>query len=149
MSCCKGESEAVGGVGGEQRMLDADDFGERLGGDFGGEGFGLRADDDGGDGQARFARPGFWPAATASQLMRLMRPSRSSRTTQNAAHRTRTSNFSFSTRAAAASLGVPGRICVDFCFCGRVMLLEHDDGSGVHGEFGGGDACALPWSWRA
>jgi hypothetical protein len=37
---------------------------------------------------------------------------------QNAAHRTRTSNFSFSTRAAAASLGEPESICVDFCFVG-------------------------------
>ena len=40
---------------------------------------------------------------------------------QNTAHSTRTSNFSFSTRAAAASLAVPGRICVERCFWGRAM----------------------------
>ena len=41
-----------------------------------------------------------------------------------AAHSTRTSNFNFSTRAAAASFAVPGRICVDRCFCGRATARE-------------------------
>src|ERR1700744_2779010 len=36
----------------------------------------------------------------------------------NATHRILASNFSFSANAAAASLGDPGNICVDRCFCG-------------------------------
>ena len=38
----------VGGVGREERVLDADDFADAFCCGFGGESFGLRADDDGG-----------------------------------------------------------------------------------------------------
>src|ERR1019366_8073080 len=47
----------------------------------------------------------------------------------NAAHMTRTSNFSFSTSAAAASFAVPDKICVDFCFCGRVIFSSVTTGA--------------------
>src|SRR6185437_15436404 len=43
----EGGDVAVGCVGGEERMLDADDIGDVPGGGLGGKGFGLRADDDG------------------------------------------------------------------------------------------------------
>ena len=45
----QGRDEAVGGVLGQQRVLDADDFAGSLGGDFCGEGFGFRAENGGGD----------------------------------------------------------------------------------------------------
>ena len=45
----QGGNEAVGGVVGEERMLDADDSAGSIGGDFSGEDPSFRAKDDGGD----------------------------------------------------------------------------------------------------
>ena len=82
------------------------------------------------------AGPSCSAAARASQLERLILPPRLFQNQKNA-HSTRASVFSFSTSAAAASFGEPGRICVDFCFFGSRDLFEHDDGRRVRAELGG------------
>ncbi len=110
-------------------MLDADHFAGGLGGDFGGGGFSFRAENGGGDGSWR--RRDAARRREASQLMRAILPARCSSDNQDAAHRTRTSYLSFSTRAAAASLGVPVSICVDFCFWARAICSSTTTGAAM------------------
>ena len=55
---------------------------------------------------------------------------------QNAAHSTLASNFSFSTSAAAASFGVPGSICVVFCFCGSAIRSSTTTGAASTAKLG-------------
>ena len=99
---------AVGRVGRQQRMLDADDPGHRFGRGFGRQRFRVRADH--GACSAWFSLRGKmlaggqgFPTGAAYAAVAFFQDN------QNAAHSTRTSNFSFSTRAAAASFARAGQ----------------------------------------
>ena len=87
------------------------------------------------------AGPSCSAAASASQLTRLDLPAALLQNQQNT-HSTRASVFSFSTSAAAASLGEPGRICVDFCFFGADLLQQHHR-RGIGAEFARGHCARL------
>ena len=99
-------------------MLDPDDPGHCFGRRFGRQRFCGRADHGCMQrlvrlrGKMLAGRQGF-PTGAAYAAVAFFQDNK------NTAHRTRTSNFSFSTRAAAASFAVPGRIWVERCFCGR------------------------------
>src|ERR1700758_3785016 len=102
-------------------MLDPHNFTYAFGGRLFGEGIGLCPEDDGGclcarlrskDVRCRHGFPTDAADAAASIFNHYV----------YAAHKTRTSNFSFSTRVAAASLAEPEMIWVDFCFCGSVIF---------------------------
>jgi hypothetical protein len=129
----QGKRKSVRRVLGEQRMLDAHHFAERFGGNFGGQGFGFRADDHGAYGQA-VARPTCWPAARASQLMRLMRPARSSTMTRMPliGRAPRISAF----QPAPPRLLWPCREHLrGFLFLRQRDLLQQHDGRGVDAKF--------------
>ncbi len=117
MNCSRAMDKAVGRVCGKQRVLHA----QHLAGAFGGDlrRPGLRSVRRGSPRSRRPGAPRRCAAASASQLMRAMTARSLFHDYQDAAHRTRTSNLSFSTSAAAASLAVPVSICVDFCLLGR------------------------------
>src|SRR6266568_36389 len=120
--------EAVGGVLGQERMLDPHYFSETLRRGFCGKRLGLRADED----RIRLN------VELRCQLLGCSNrlPTDASDATRAlfnynpyAAHSTRTSNFSFSTRVAAASFAVPGRIWVNLCFCGNVIRSNTTTGA--------------------
>jgi hypothetical protein len=143
MSCCRARVKPSGVYWASSGCSTRMTLRYSLGGDFGGEGFSICADDGCGDGEARIARRVFagcegFPTDAGDAALPLFHGLKLKHN-QNAAHRTRTSNFSFSTRAAAASLGEPESIWVDFCLWGSATGREHDRG-GIDGEFRGGDA---------
>ena len=90
-------------------MLDAHDLANAFCGGFGGESFGLRSDDDSRGFRAGLRdenvgrRDGF-KADAANSAVAIFK------NYVDAAHMTRTSNFNFSTRVAAASFGEPEMI---------------------------------------
>ena len=138
--------ESVGSVLRQQRMLDADDFGDALCGGFGREGsvcapmtIALAFEPD--------CAASMLAAARASQLMRLMRPPRSSRTTQTPliGRAPRTSVFRPELRRLP--LAEPGMICVDFCFCGSVIFSSMTVGALACAEFSAAILRELPSSW--
>src|ERR1035437_1089397 len=111
--------ETVGRVLLQQRVLHACDFAEGFGCCFRSLRFSRCADHNSVHGLACLLRQSLsgrkrFPTNAAYAAVAFFQHN------PNAGHRTRTSNFSFSTNAAAASFAVPGRICVDRCFCGKV-----------------------------
>ena len=109
---------------------------------FGGGGVSVRAQDDGADRLVAFssevlARGQRFPTCPAHAAVAFFQNNK------NAAHSTRTSNLSFSTRAAAASFAVPGRICVERCLLRQGNRFQHRESRGRRAELRCRDAAHL------